>query len=70
DLRGMRVVEAESALDDYIARAHGPIWIIHGHGTGKLKRGVHEYLKRHPQVERFEAAEQADGGTGVTVAYL
>ncbi|MEM9908125.1 MAG: Smr/MutS family protein, partial [Cyanobacteria bacterium P01_D01_bin.44] len=70
DLRGMRVVEAEPALDDYIARANGPIWIIHGHGTGKLKRGVQEYLKRHPQVERFEAADQADGGTGVTIAYL
>ena len=70
DLRGMRVIEAESTLDDFIARAHGPIWIIHGHGTGKLKRGVHAYLKHHPQISRFEAAEQADGGTGVTVAYL
>ncbi|MEO1402047.1 MAG: endonuclease MutS2 [Cyanobacteria bacterium J06635_1] len=70
DLRGMRVVEAEPALDDFIARANGPIWIIHGHGTGKLKRGVQAYLKRHPQVERFEAADQADGGTGVTIAYL
>ncbi|NEP15958.1 MAG: endonuclease MutS2 [Leptolyngbya sp. SIO4C1] len=70
DLRGMRVAEAESTLDDFIARAQGPIWIIHGHGTGKLKRGVQAYLKRHPQVQRFEAAEQADGGTGVTVAHL
>ncbi|MEM1310038.1 MAG: endonuclease MutS2 [Cyanobacteria bacterium P01_H01_bin.153] len=70
DLRGMRVVEAEGKLEDAIARAHGPIWIIHGHGTGKLRRGVHEFLKRHPQVQKFEAAEQADGGTGVTVAYV
>jgi DNA mismatch repair protein MutS2 len=70
DLRGMRVVEAEGTLDDAIARANGPIWIIHGHGTGKLRRGVQEYLKRHPQVQKFEAADQADGGTGVTVAYL
>jgi DNA mismatch repair protein MutS2 len=31
---------------------------------------VHDYLKRHPQVQKFEAAEQADGGTGVTIAYL
>ncbi|MGF1524396.1 MAG: Smr/MutS family protein, partial [Leptolyngbyaceae cyanobacterium] len=70
DLRGMRVAEAEAKLEEAIASANGPIWIIHGHGTGKLRRGVHEYLKRHPQVQKFEAAEQADGGTGVTVAHL
>ncbi len=70
DLRGMRVTEAESVLEDALATASGAIWIIHGHGTGKLRRGVHEYLKTHPQVQRFEAADQADGGTGVTVAYL
>lgn len=70
DLRGMRVAEAESVLEDAIARASGAIWIIHGHGTGKLRHGVQEYLQRHPQVQRFEAADQADGGTGVTVAYL
>ena len=70
DLRGMRVVEAESTLEDAIARASGPIWIIHGHGTGKLRRGVQDYLKRHPQIQKFEAADQAEGGTGVTIAYL
>ena len=70
DLRGMRVLEAESALEDAIAHANGPLWLIHGHGTGKLRHGVHEFLKRHPQVQSFEAAEQADGGTGVTVAKL
>ena len=70
DLRGMRVAEAEAKLEAAIASAHGPIWIIHGHGTGKLRRGVHEFLKRHPQVQKFEAAEQADGGTGVTVAQI
>ncbi|HEY9763304.1 MAG TPA: endonuclease MutS2 [Trichocoleus sp.] len=70
DIRGMRVAEAESVLEEAIASANGPIWIIHGHGTGKLKRGVQEYLQRHPQVERFEPAAQADGGTGVTIAHV
>ena len=70
DIRGKRVVEAEGVLEDAIAKAQGPVWIIHGHGTGKLRRGVHEFLNRHPQVQRYEAAEQADGGTGVTVAYV
>ncbi|NEQ51035.1 MAG: endonuclease MutS2 [Leptolyngbya sp. SIO3F4] len=70
DLRGMRVAEAEADLENFIAKSTGPIWIIHGHGTGKLKRGVREFLKRHPQVLSFENAEQADGGTGVTVAQV
>ncbi|WOD39423.1 endonuclease MutS2 [Nodosilinea sp. E11] len=70
DLRGMRVAEAEGVLEEAIAKGSGALWIIHGHGTGKLKAGVHDYLKRHPQVQRLEPAAQADGGTGVTVAYL
>ncbi len=70
DLRGMRVVEAESVMEEAIAHANGPLWLIHGHGTGKLRHGVHEYLKTHPQVKSFEAAEQMDGGKGVTVAKI
>jgi DNA mismatch repair protein MutS2 len=56
-------------LENAIANAHGPIWIIHGHGTGALRRGVQEFLKQLPGVERFECAEQSDGGSGVTIAY-
>jgi DNA mismatch repair protein MutS2 len=71
DIRGSRVADAEVVLEKAIASADaGSFWIIHGHGTGKLKQGVQEFLKRHPQVDRFEAAEQSDGGTGVTVAYI
>ncbi|MGB3492269.1 MAG: endonuclease MutS2 [Elainellaceae cyanobacterium] len=71
DLRGSRVADAEIEIDRAIAAAPaGPMWIIHGHGTGKLKRGVQEFLKRHPQVSRFEFADKTDGGNGVTVAYV
>ncbi|MFK8184157.1 MAG: endonuclease MutS2 [Phormidesmis sp.] len=70
DLRGMRVAEAESVIEEAIAHARGPLWIIHGHGTGKLRRGVQDYLKLHPQVKSFESAEQTDGGKGVTVAKI
>jgi DNA mismatch repair protein MutS2 len=71
DLRGSRVADAEVVVEKAIAAAAaGPLWIIHGHGTGKLKRGIQEFLKRHPQVSHFEPAEQADGGTGVTIAYI
>ena len=70
DLRGSRVADAERVLDEAISVANGSIWIIHGHGTGKLRQGVHTFLKQHPRVSRYEAAEQAEGGTGVTIAYV
>ncbi|MBD2209216.1 endonuclease MutS2 [Nostoc linckia FACHB-104] len=70
DIRGKRVADAELLLDKALAEATGPIWIIHGHGTGKLRQGVHSYLQQHPRVSKYEAAEQVDGGSGVTVAYV
>jgi DNA mismatch repair protein MutS2 len=72
DLRGSRVANAESDLERAIAQAtaSGVLWIIHGKGTGKLREGVHEFLKLHPQIDRFELAPQNEGGSGVTVAYL
>jgi DNA mismatch repair protein MutS2 len=69
DIRGQRVADAEVILENAIASARGPLWIIHGHGTGKLRHGVQVFLTSHPRVERFEFAEQCDGGSGVTVAY-
>jgi DNA mismatch repair protein MutS2 len=72
DIRGSRVADAEFELEKSISQAapFGAIWIIHGKGTGKLRQGVHEFLERHPLVDRFELAEQAEGGSGVTVAYF
>jgi DNA mismatch repair protein MutS2 len=70
DYRGQKVADAEMELDRAICAAEGAIWVIHGHGTGKLRSGIHEYLKQHPLVDRFEAADQADGGTGVTVVFV
>ncbi|HAO11805.1 MAG TPA: endonuclease MutS2 [Planktothrix sp. UBA8407] len=72
DLRGKRISEAESELDRMLGQIHdfGAIWIIHGKGTGQLRKGVHEFLATHPLVERFELAPPNDGGIGVTIAYL
>ena len=70
DIRGSRVADAEILLDKAIAEASEPIWIIHGHGTGKLRQGVHNFLQQHPMVSRFEAAAPEDGGSGVTVVFL
>lgn len=72
DLRGSRVADAEIEIDKAISQAieMGTLWIIHGKGTGRLREGVQEFLKRHSLVERFELAPQNEGGSGVTVAFL
>ncbi|NJK63150.1 MAG: endonuclease MutS2 [Synechococcaceae cyanobacterium SM2_3_1] len=71
DLRGCTVSDAEILLEQVFAEADpGPLWIIHGHGTGRLRTGVQTYLKAHPRIQSFEAAETQDGGSGVTVATL
>ena len=44
--------------------------LIHGKGTGTMRRAVRELLDRHPLVKSYETAERAEGGEGVTVAYL
>ena len=72
DIRGSRVDNAEIEIDNAIAKAieAGVLWIIHGKGTGRLRQGVHDFLKSHPQVEKFELAEQKEGGSGVTIVHL
>jgi DNA mismatch repair protein MutS2 len=72
DIRGQRVATAESEIERAIGKAYqsGIMWVIHGKGTGKLREGVHEFLKTHPQVDRIELAGEKDGGSGVTIAYL
>jgi DNA mismatch repair protein MutS2 len=44
--------------------------IIHGHGTGRLKASLREYLKTSAYVEEFRAGGRSEGGDGVTVAKL
>jgi len=68
DLRGMRVYEAETALEGYLDRAilssFDGVEILHGEGTGALKEMCREMLKRHPSVQHFEMNPQ--GRMGVT----
>ena len=60
----------EKFLDESISTDLLELRIVHGHGTGTLRRAVAEFLKQHPLVERFEAAPQNQGGSGATIAYL
>lgn len=74
DLRGMRAAEVEQELEQYLHDAYlaGLPWvrIIHGKGTGALRKVVRDVLQDHPVVERSETAKQNEGGDGATVAYL
>ena len=74
DIRGKTFEEAESvlekALDDGYLASLDRIRIIHGKGTGMLRKKVKEYLRHHPSVKKQEDAEPAEGGSGVTIAYL
>lgn len=69
DVRGMRVHEAEAAVEDLLRGANGPMWVIHGIGTGKLKRGLRQWLETVPYVERVIDAEPGDGGPGCSVIW-
>ena len=69
DLRGLRLHEAESALTDQLNRAAGPLWVIHGIGSGRLKDGLRDWLQTLDHVERFHDAEPSDGGMGCTVVW-
>jgi DNA mismatch repair protein MutS2 len=74
DLRGLTVDEALRLIDqrlDEAARAGvGELRIIHGKGTGTLRRAVREMLSKHALVQTHAAAEPRAGGDGVTVVEL
>ncbi len=70
DVRGLRVHEAEAAVEEKLRNSLGPLWIVHGIGTGRLKRGLLEWLQNLDYVEKITRAEQKDGGAGCTVIWL
>jgi DNA mismatch repair protein MutS2 len=74
DLRGMRAQEAIKEVDDLIydaLTANVPLLtIVHGKGTGALRRAIQEFLSTHPSVESFRTGDLAEGGEGVTIVEL
>jgi DNA mismatch repair protein MutS2 len=57
-------------LDDTLVTDVHEVRIVHGHGTGQLRRGIAAYLKGHPLVAKFYAAPQEQGGGGATIVEL
>jgi DNA mismatch repair protein MutS2 len=74
NLIGCTVEEGTRRLDKFIDDAtlagKSRVRVIHGHGTGALRRGLAEFLKDHPLVESIHAEAEDRGGTAITVAEL
>jgi DNA mismatch repair protein MutS2 len=72
DLRGLSVEESlgrlRDALDRAVADGRDAVHIIHGHGTGALRRAVREHLADSPLVEDWRPGDDDEGGEGVTIA--
>ena len=71
NLLGKTVDEAVAELDKYLDDAYiahlKSVRIVHGKGTGALRKGVHNYLKRQKHVESFRLGEFGEGDAGVTI---
>ena len=74
DLRGTTVEEAMLDLDKFIdgvlRTGLNQITIIHGKGTGALRKGIHVYLRKHPNIRTFRVGTFGEGEEGVTIAEL
>ncbi|MFT8871664.1 MAG: endonuclease MutS2 [Sporolactobacillus sp.] len=71
DLRGERYEDAmqkvEKYLDEALLAGYSRVAIIHGKGTGVLRKGVSKLIERHPRVKSFRLGSEGEGGSGVTV---
>ena len=71
NLLGLNGDEAVARLDKYLDDAylsHLPsVRVVHGKGTGALRKAVHQYLRRQKIVEEFHLAEFGEGDAGVTI---
>ena len=74
DIRGYETLEAESVVENYLDAAVmaklETVTIIHGKGTGALRKAVHEILKRSKAVKSFRLGRYGEGEAGVTVVEL
>jgi DNA mismatch repair protein MutS2 len=74
DLRGSNVedavMETDRFLDEAFLASFGQVYIIHGKGTGVLRTGITDFLRRHKHVKSYRLGNYGEGGNGVTVVEL
>ena len=74
DIRGMETLEAESVVETFLSSAVmgklETVTIIHGKGTGALRKAVHDILRRNKAVKSFRLGVYGEGETGVTVVTM
>ena len=74
DLHGMTIEEAVPLVDAFLHKAYRArvrrVWVVHGKGTGTLRRAVRDYLTRHPLVAMCSTADGYRGGQGCTQVEL
>ena len=64
------VMELDNAIDAAVLSDIGQLTVIHGKGTGVLRREVHAFLKGHKAVRSFRLGVYGEGETGVTIVEL
>jgi len=64
------IEEVEKALDSALFSGAVRFRIVHGHGTGRLREGLRDHLRKHPAVSRLRAADPREGGNGATIVEL
>lgn len=73
-IRGQRVEEAiptvDKYLDDAMLAGLERVTVVHGKGTGALRKAVHDFLTSHPHVKSFRLGERSEGDVGATVVEL
>ncbi|HEV8609792.1 MAG TPA: Smr/MutS family protein [Thermoanaerobaculia bacterium] len=61
------IEEVEKALDSALVAGAARLRVVHGHGTGRLRDGLRDHLRKHPSVSRLHAADPREGGNGATI---
>ena len=64
------VAELDKYLDDALLSHLNTVRVVHGKGTGALRKGIHEYLRRQKHVKSYRLAEFGEGDAGVTIVEL